>query len=615
MKNLCGIAIVIAALAACKKEKAASGDGAPERDGSELWKLAPEGTSAGVVIAKGAGSELHRGFIAVATSLKSNPLGAKAVEKMLAEPLQEGVDLMSPDGFKSIGIDPSLPLAIFWVGQDVYGIVPVSDRAAFNKQVKGTEKDGIDIVEGESACKMEGSYYRCAKSVEKLAAWKPAAKAVDEGWPTELRGSVEFFVGPELLGGAEPIEKTMDSVKGIRGAVRIERGAALLRFAIDGKVKQKLATGDTPLADAARKSNPAALLTGYGRALIDLARTEAGAKLDEPGPGGVTGRKLLDALTGELVAFAPAGGEPRGFVEIGIRDPAPFKAMTALCAMAPPLGEGITIKSTNNGCSASFGPPAVPMPVAVAVEVTDNAIVATLGDAAAGREGKGPALPKYYTEKSWLGSLWLRGSILAGADALPAPELKQMLQQEPEMSLGLWGYAHLSELGAGLRTDDGGAHGFVRVATTWRNPPEVVDKLEPLIARFAQGDLAVSAEVKKLAEAHPESPLAADMQLGSSGGAAGAAGVGVMAAVAVPAFLKYKQKAADAGGKQFLLQLETLERQMCQCADKACAERLNQEFQRWTTQPPPALSPDESDRFRQVVESYSKCMMKAMTAR
>lgn len=618
MNKLIGIAMVAAALTGCKKDKAtSSGDGAPERDGSALWKLAPEGTEAGLVIAAGAGAELHRGFIAVAESLKANPIGAEAVAEMLADARREGVDPMSADGFKSIGIDPALPLAVFVIGEKAYGVVPVSDRAAFNKQVGGTtDENGVDIVEGESACKMVEDTYRCANSAEALAAWKPAAKPIDAGWSTELRGSIEFFVAGKLLEEAEPISETMDSASALRGAVRIERGAFLLRYHVSGKVKKPFAAaGETPLADAVKKSNPAALLTAYAPALIDVMREGAGAKLDKPGPNGITPAKLFDSLTGELVAFAPAGGEPRGFVEIGIRDPAPFRELAPLCAMAPPLAAGVTIKSTNNGCAASFGPPATPMPFEIAVDVTDKSIVAAIGEATAGRQGDGPALPAYYQSERWLGSMWLRGSILGGADALQVPQVSEALQQIPEIGLGLWGYAHLSELGAGLRTDDNGAHGFVRVATTWRNPPAVVAGLEPLIARFAKGDFAVTADIKKLAAEHADSPLAGDLALGSSGGAAGAASLGVLSAVAIPAFIKYQKRAAEAGGELAVMKFEQLKEAMCQCKDPECAKQVAASFEQLSREALNAqLSAGSMEKMAEISEKYTACMARAFGA-
>ena len=102
---------------------------------------------------------------------------------------------------------------------------------------------------------------------------------------------------------------------------------------------------------------------------------------------------------------------------------------------------------------------------------------------------------------------------------------------------------HLTELGLAVGWDDEGLRALFRVATTYANPDEVVTALEPLLTRLAGGDATAVAEIGALASRHPGSPLAEAVQASPAGVATAVFVPAVLAAVAIPAFMKNARKA------------------------------------------------------------------------
>lgn len=550
------VAIATAFVGCDKKKRSATSsvaDAPREGDAGAMWRHAPAGTHAGIVVAPGAGADIHRALIAVANSLRKSPAAYKPLEPLLTELARDGFDLTAVDGFAAIGIDPSKGAGLFMAGDGVYAILPVSNRATFREAIGAKEQGGVDSIYRGVHCTTAKDLYRCAPSAEKLAAWRPANQPVDAGWPDELRGSIEVLVRGELL-DAELFTAAFESATALRAAVRFERGGILARFSVEGRPAPSLSIGKTPLAAAVMKRKPAALMVGYGRALVDVIKDKNAGKLDVSIPGGISPRALLEAVTGEVVAYAPAGAPSRGYVEIGINDSEPFKKLASLCGTMPPISN-VSFKQTSDGCEVTLHPPQVPEPIKISIQIDDTSIVAGLGDWSAGRAGKVAVLPDYLTGPDWLVAMWLRGSPLIGLDQIsliPPQTLQRVLAASPEASLGVWAFLHLSELGAGLRTDATGIHGFFRLSTTWRNGPEVVAALEPLFAKLTGGDLSALDEVKGLAATHGGSPLSTDLELGEGGGVVGAAMIGLLAAVAVPAFMKYIKKSKTTEARQYV---------------------------------------------------------------
>ena len=93
----------------------------------------------------------------------------------------------------------------------------------------------------------------------------------------------------------------------------------------------------------------------------------------------------------------------------------------------------------------------------------------------------------------------------------------------------------------GVRADGDTLRFLVSFRTAWSNPDDVVAKLmaiDPQTVLAGKG----AATAKEIAAAHPGSPFAADYKAGLSGVMIPTAAVGILAAVAVPAFMDYMKK-------------------------------------------------------------------------
>lgn len=534
-----GIAAAVAACTKNKNREVTEEPVAEARDTRALWRLAPAAAKTGVVVAPGTLATLHHGFMTAARGARMVP--ARVLDQLLAEVRRSGFDPSSPAGLGAIGVDARLGAAVFFAGEEPYAVLPVGDRAAFRKAFGGDEIEGVDRFADGSACAPSAGHYRCAQSPERLADWTSSPEPLDRDWPAHLRGSIEMRIDGAWL--AEPLGRYLGAISGAWIGIQFERGAVDVRFSIAGAPRPKMRrSGATPLADAAKRSNPSALLIlGFAEAALRTQRAGF-KKADEPTPFGVTSGEVFDSLTGEIVAYTPAGERTRGYIDVGINDPATWRSLLEHCTSLAAINPAFAVEKTERGCRLTL-----PSLVDLEVEVGDGSLVMSAGDRAAGRAGDTQTLPQQLLDERWLAAVWVRGSAFGGAPGvIPIPNAELMLQAYPPVAIALWAFAHVSELGAGIRADDRGLHGFARVATTWRNPDDVVEALEPVAARFAAGDARSIDAVKALGRAHPDSILAADLALGA-GGTVGAT-LAVLTATAVPAFLTYikKSKAGEA---------------------------------------------------------------------
>jgi hypothetical protein len=84
-----------------------------------------------------------------------------------------------------------------------------------------------------------------------------------------------------------------------------------------------------------------------------------------------------------------------------------------------------------------------------------------------------------------------------------------------------------------------------------------------------------------------------------------------MIAFALLAFAGCKKKGNDAMAK-----MESFQKQMCECKDKACADKVQDEMTKWAADAAKMAKPDESDpemakKSGEVMAKYTECMTKA----
>src|SRR5690606_21364859 len=143
-------------------------------------------------------------------------------------------------------------------------------------------------------------------------------------------------------------------------------------------------------------------------------------------------------------------------------------------------------------------------------------------------------------------ALWGYGSLASGSMLTSKAQLDAVRAQDPTGGLAMWALHHMSELGVAVRIADDGIHGALRLRTLWANPDEVVTAAQGKIAELLAGNDGALADIAALAEKHPDSPLARDMKAGATGLVVPFAAIGAGAAVAIPAFMKYRARAMEA---------------------------------------------------------------------
>ena len=554
---MCGIALFIA-ITGCKKEDT-SKTAPPPANTDALWKLAPPDLLGGGVVADGTLARLHSGLVTVLAALDKAPGGADVAGKIRAGLVQKGVDITDPAALKAIGIDLSKGAAIFHAKATDVMVMPVTDPAKLVAKVGGSSKDGIDKLDDDVFCKLMAGRYVCAKTAAGLDLVGKGTSPV-ASWPPAMRGDIEGFAAAELIQkDLGPFQ--VSSTQGLRASARLERGGATIRLHVTGTPAGQMALAQSQrsrLVKGLAEQAPTGLFILQAGHLWDPVRDKAIAENGAaPLPGGATVKDVLGAITGNLVGYVLPGPPGRGVFKVGMTDVAPMAKLVAACdqlgALAPP---GVTVGKQGDHCRVTVSPSlmggmyaAAPSSISFEVWTEPGAMVMAIGDLTGKAAGAPPVSPfaAELLAHSWLMAGWGQGSVASEASLPLATLLRTRIHQVEGGDLMLWGLFHLSELGVGLRSDKDGIHMVGRIRTLWSNPAPLTAELEQRIDAFVGGKADALSDVAALAKKNPDSPFAHDLRAGP-GLAVPAAGLGLVAATAIPAFMKYikKSKSSEA---------------------------------------------------------------------
>jgi type II secretory pathway pseudopilin PulG len=170
------------------------------------------------------------------------------------------------------------------------------------------------------------------------------------------------------------------------------------------------------------------------------------------------------------------------------------------------------------------------------------------------RPGRAP-FAREVLSGGWLFAAWGQGT-LAGAPIVGDPkQVEAALKSEPIAGLALWSVYHLSEFGVAGKVSDDGVHGLMRVRTLWANPDNLVAAAEEKILQLARGDTSAVNALAEVAKKFPGTPFARDVEAGAGGLMAPVAVVGVIAAVSIPAFVKYQRKSESTEARMMLMRM------------------------------------------------------------
>jgi hypothetical protein len=561
MRSIAYLLLAGVAAVGCKKESAEGGAGGGAMGGEPiaaastdaLWAFAPANATVGVVIADGALEPLYTGALKVLAALDKAPGGAEFAAMIRQQAKTPMGDVLDRATLDSLGIDLKKGAALFKSESAKVAVLPIADPKKLAAKLGAPFSNGT-IQLGPMTCKQLSGRLLCADSQAGLdATGKAGAASLVASWPKEMRGHVEVFVAAESLGSEIPLAEP----GGLRASAVIEKGAFTARVHVVGKPTGPLEaarSGKSSLAGGVADQQPTGLMVINAVGLWKLALAKSHDLSPEILPGGVTVPDLLGAPSGEAIGYALPGQPLRGMGKLGLANAEPVKKLVAACdqfaAMAP---SGVTIKKNGEKCSISIDPKAFgaaqPGMETISFDawVESNALVVGFGQYTA-KASTHPGLAPFAREildGGWLFAAWGRGN-MAGAPLVGDPaQIEAALKGEPIAGLAIWGIYHLSEFGMAARVGDDGIHGLMRVRTLWANPDDVVAAVEEKVNALAGGDSSAMAAMGQLAKKYPGSPFASDAAAGAGGLMAPVALAGVVAAISIPAFMKYRVRSRE----------------------------------------------------------------------
>ncbi|MDQ3341776.1 MAG: hypothetical protein M4D80_42050 [Myxococcota bacterium] len=557
--------LVALAICGCKKkasDKAPPTPSAPTPTSTAeldaLWALAPDQAVVGVVISPAGLARLEAGAVEI------NKLFAVAPElaplkQQLDEGLQEVFGTTNPS-LSAAGWSAQKGLALFATdGEKPILILPVADRDKFLAVAKGTKGSDSDTIK-RATCKTIKNVYACSRSPELF-------DRLGKGNMTEqlklagARGDIEVAA---TIPGDTPMT--------IGAVAQLSRGAVVVRAAVKGipaEVKGFLANVK-PRSDGDKSA---------GFAVVNIAPYLATFKSKVPPMPivpDVTADVVVRALEGP-VTMTIENGSAAFDIRIPLNDGAPLQKLVEQCDKIPNT-EQFKLGVKDGVCHST-----VPeMQLELDTWVDGKTLrIGKKGAQSTNAPAPLSAAANELANGEWVMAMFGRGTMLGEMPMkLPVPPG----ELEAQAVMGLRAFAMLNELGFGVRVDGDVVRILGIARTAWSNPDDVVAKLVAIDPKDVLNSKA-AAQGKAIADASPTSPFAADYKAGVSGLMMPAAMIGVMAAVAIPAYMDYMKKSKRTESS---LQLNKLQKNL------KVAFMTNAEFPKGKVGPTPAKSCCES---------------------
>ena len=509
--------VILALFAGCHRES--SGPGAPPstavQDG--LWAKAPAGAVIGVVASPRAVAMFEHGWHDLHAFMKSFPAFAPAEAEMTAGLGSLG---LTPDAaLADVGLTHDKGFAVFLLGKgehmEAVLLLPVADRDKFVTISKGTKGQDFDTIEKLSCKPVDGGMYGCATDRALLA-------TLGKG---DLRGKLDAV---KTRGDVEGVVARDVSLAAV---VQLERGSLVARGVVSGVPKEVVAKLGAPVKPQVDLDHAAGFATiNLGPLVADLPPVEV--------IEGVTAADLAHSIGGPLNVTVAAGDATMMEARLPLKDPAPAQKLIDHCADLPPL--------QMLGATADAGVCHVPVPqynfsIDLWVEGKELRF---------GKKGAKPAkisvpasaIGQELASGQWQVAFWGHGSVLGQGQSFPMPAGTM-----PDMAaMIVRGMIMLNEIGLGITVENDSLRFVFASRSAWSNPDDVFAKLSAVSADDILAGKG-SERGKAIADAAPSSPFAGDYKAGAGGLMIPTAFVGMMAAVAIPAFLQYqKQSRVDA---------------------------------------------------------------------
>ena len=509
------LALALCLLVGCGGGKKAADQAPPVRSGDDadkLWALAPPGIAAGVVITPHGVTELDRGFERVrkivATSAELAPIRGQldaAITTVLGSPQGHLADA---------GIAADRGFAMFMVADDALLIAPVVDRKKFVAALHGESKGDVDVVRGIT-CKQLAAGYACAKApalFDQLGKGGLGGKLAAAG----ARGDIEVYVAAKLLGSG---------VQEVFATAALDDGLLDAHAFIAAKLPAKLSAIAGVAAAPPDDKGAGFVLANFAPGLAEIPSSS---------PLGAIAKTIKGPLAATM-----ASGELAFQARVPLTDGAPMQGFLEHCDQ---LGAMFQMPATaaNGACHLTVPHALVPLGFDLWVESGELRLGSKKGAFSPGTSDTRTAIGRELASGAWQYALWGRGTIFAThvSSALGTIVDPTVLAQLPIVLRVL---AQLSELGLGVKIDADGVRARAYGRTVWANPTDVAEQVAAIPAAelmSGKGDQTAA----DIAAAHRDAPFAGDLAAGPSGMMAPVAVVGMLAAVAIPAFMDYMKK-------------------------------------------------------------------------
>jgi len=474
-----------------------------------LWALAPDGATLGFVASPHGIEMLERGALAIQAALAAAPELADARRK-LDDNLKDALGSTTPT-LAALGLTRDQGFAAFAVGDREIVIVPVVDRDKFLAAMHGTKGGEVDTIQ-RHVCKTIDRRYVCTDDKDlfaKLGHGNLVATLAAAG----ARGELEFK-SPQLGGATGP---------GMVAIAQLARGSFVVRGSVTrvpDQVARMFGKPSKPRPESAASA-------GFG--VVDLS-PYATSVPPLPIVPNVTLADLARSIAGPLT-FAVPGGTIDPGIRLPLHDPAPAKTLLEHCADLPPLAAaGATVK--DGACHVVI--PRVGVELDGWVDGTELRI-STRSAAQAVAITPSP-LAAELAQGAWSMAFFSRGSFF---DLARVPNVPAMIPLFPPEARSFLRAALLfNELGAGVRREGDTLTFVLGMRTAWANPDDIVQKLLAVSLDQILNDKTGQIG-RTIASAAPTSPFAEDLKSGLGGMLSFTAPLGILASVAIPAFMDY----------------------------------------------------------------------------
>jgi hypothetical protein len=511
---------LLLALVACHKDPTPDAPAGPASTAEidALWKLAPEGAVVGAVASPRAMQLVEHGYADVTKLLGSIPEVAPLLAKMSADMKRDlGTEILT---FDAVGMSSTKGgFALFMTdAKRGFFVLPVSDRDKFLKIVHGTKGDPFDtFAKDGTVCETTHGVYACATD---KAMFDLIGKGKLDASGANARGDIELATKDFAPAGNGKVDLAV--------VAQLARGQVTFRGSVKGFSVGPLALLPSPSKPHLEGDRTNGFALAYVKQLIAMAPLPSGREIAGVSPADIA--KTIDdpiTMTSQSSTIE---------IRVPLSDITPVKTLLEHCV---DVGAKLGAKLVDGACEIMV--PNFPVPIDLWIE--DKALHIGQKHAAKGESIEMSGLGKELSTSDWHFAFYGRGSILAGTPAMwdSMRSSQQMLPRDVTMMMQgvIRGMLMFNEVGIAMRAEGETLRFVFGLRTAWANPDEVVAKL----AAVNPDDVLAGKglELSK-AIAPAGSPLASDLKTGYTGLMAPTAFVGVLAAVAIPAFMDYMKK-------------------------------------------------------------------------